>query len=318
MAGYSFSYSFSVQALNGAVDSASFTLVSGTAPTADYAYSVTGVFGSFVGAGLTGLDATFNAADQTVGLGKNRVAGVDAGGVSFDDAYGDRINIYFDQTDDRLGVFTVDSRNNILVNSDAYNVVFTNNVPCFLHGTLIGTGRGDVAVETLAIGDTVRTADGGLAQVKWLGRRSYGARFVAANPALQPVRIRAGALGAGLPRRDLLVSPKHAMLIDGCLVPAELLVNGVSIVRERRAVAVAYVHIELEGHELILAEGAAAETFVDDDSRGMFSNAAEYAVLYPGHPAPAALPFPRVESGFQLEAIRARLLGMAREVARAA
>ena len=42
---------------------------------------------------------------------------------------------------------------------------------------------------------------------------------------------------------------------------------------------VSYFHIELETHDVIFAEGAPSETFIDDNSRGMFHNAHEFALL---------------------------------------
>jgi hypothetical protein len=179
---------------------------------------------------------------------------------------------------------------------------------CFCPGTAIATPSGDRPIETLAIGDAVLSAEGAVCPILWIGRRSYAGRLLAGHPLLHPIRIRAGALGGGLPRRDLLVSAEHAMMLDGLLVPARMLVNGTSIVRERPAGPVHYLHIELAQHGIILAEGAATETFVDDESRGRFHNAAEFAALYPDRrPARACYCAPRVESGPLLEAIRRRL-----------
>ena len=191
-------------------------------------------------------------------------------------------------------------------------------VACYCPGTRIATPQGEVAVEALAIGDQVVTADGRAEPIRWIGRRSYAGRFVLANPKVQPVRFRAGSLGGGLPRRDLLVSPEHAMLLDGMLIPARCLVNGAGIVAERGWTALEYIHIELAGHEVILAEGAAAETFLDDESRVMFQNAAEYAALYPDAPTAGGFCAPRVEDGYELEAIRRRLASLPAGFARAA
>ncbi len=189
--------------------------------------------------------------------------------------------------------------------------------PCYCPGTLIEITRGEMPVELLAIGDTVVTAFGECRPIKWLGRRSYAGRFLAANPGVQPIRFRAGSLGDGLPRRGLLVSPDHAMLLDGLLIPARALVNGSTIVQDRID-RVDYHHVELDSHDVLLAEGAASESFLDDDSRGLFHNARAFAALYPDAPAPAGFCAPRVESGYQLEAIRTRLAATAGELARAA
>ena len=181
-------------------------------------------------------------------------------------------------------------------------------VACYCHGTRIAVPGGETAVEALGIGDAVLTAAGAVKHVRWIGRRRYGAADVAAHRAARPIRIRAGALAAGVPHRDLLVSPEHALSLDGVLVPTRQLVNGVSIVRCDAHAEVAYFHIELAEHEIILAEGAAAETFVDCDSRAMFENAAEFARLYPNEPVRRwAYCAERVEEGEQLEAIRRRL-----------
>ncbi len=182
-----------------------------------------------------------------------------------------------------------------------------DSVACYLRGTRIAVPGGEVAVEDLAIGDLVATPDGP-APVRWVGRRSYSGRFARGNKAVLPVRVRAGALAPGVPRRDLLVSPKHALLLDGLLIPAEVLVNGASVVQEREVAVVEYVHVELDRHGILLAEGAPAESFVDDNSRGMFHNAREHAALHPGAPrAPAAYCAPRREDGEQVEAVRRRL-----------
>ncbi len=188
----------------------------------------------------------------------------------------------------------------------------TAATPCFCRGTLILTDLGEVPVEDLAIGDRVVTLSGAIEPVRWIGRRAFAGRFLAGRRAVLPVLIRAGALGEGLPRRDLRVSPLHAMHLDGLLVPAGLLVNGTTIVQPAHCEAVEYFNIELDEHGVVWAEGAASETFLDDDSRGMFHNAAEYTVLYPDStPAEACFCLPRVEDGYELEAVRKRLAAIA-------
>jgi hypothetical protein len=196
-----------------------------------------------------------------------------------------------------------------LLTADAMGGVLLGiaGVPCYAPWTRIRMANGgEVEIELISIGDMVMTASGEAKPVLWIGRRSYAGRFLAANPKVQPIIIRKGALGRGLPRRDLVVSPEHALFLDGVLVAAKLLVNGRSIVRASLA-EVSYIHLELDGHDIVYAEGVTAETFVDDDSRMMFHNAAEYAELYPNAPEPTGYCAPRVESGYELEAIRSRL-----------
>ena len=195
-----------------------------------------------------------------------------------------------------------------------FELTNTGYVACYTRGTLIATPAGEIAVEDLAIGDPVITAAGTAKPVRWIGRRSYAGRFLAGRRHLLPIVFRAGSLGSGLPRRDLRVLPAHAILLDGLLVPASCLVNGTSIVQDAACRRVDYLHIELARHDVILAEGAPSETFLDDDSRGLFHNAGEYRALYSDEPAAGRYCGPRVESGFALEAIRQRLDAIARDL----
>jgi hypothetical protein len=181
-------------------------------------------------------------------------------------------------------------------------------IACYLRGTQILTERGEVPIETLMIGDRVLTLTGTAQPIRWIGRRRYSGDFAAGNKAVQPVRFHPGSLGGGLPARDLWVSPEHAMYVDGWLIPAALLINGRTIVQEEDVEAITYFHLEFDSHAVIYAEGAAAESFVDDESRRMFDNAREYATLYPEAPDELArFCAPRVEYGEELEAVRRRL-----------
>ena len=181
--------------------------------------------------------------------------------------------------------------------------------PCYCRGTLILAEHGEVRVENLAIGDTVVTVSGQAKPIKWIGRRSYGGRFIAGNPRVLPIVVRAGALAPEIPVRDLWLSPGHALLLDGVLIPAEHLVNGLTILRASPVDQVEYFHLEFEGHEVILAEGAPAESYVECDNRQGFQNAHEFAALYlEDARAPFGYCRPRLEAGMaELAAIRARL-----------
>lgn len=150
---------------------------------------------------------------------------------------------------------------------------------CFMAGTMIKTAAGEVAVESLKAGDLVLTTEGREMPVRWLGRQNVSLKFADASRSM-PICIKAGALGDNVPSRDLFVSPGHAFLVDGILAQAGALVNGVSIVRHTAAPETfCYYNIELDEHALVLAEGAAAETFVDNASRENFDNWAEREAL---------------------------------------
>jgi Hint domain len=180
--------------------------------------------------------------------------------------------------------------------------------PCYCPGTLIKTPRGETAVEKLKIGDKVMTMSGAARPIKWIGRRSYRGRFLRGRKEILPVCIKAGALADNVPRRDLWISPHHAMYLDGVLIEARDLINSVSIVQAAHVEHVEYFHIELDTHDVISAEGALAESFIDDDSRGMFHNAHEYGALYADEiQEPVRYCAPRLDEGYEVEAVRVRL-----------
>ena len=203
-----------------------------------------------------------------------------------------------------FGVSGLDAVSN--PDTDTVQVVIT----CFLTGTLIATPSGERAVETLQTGDLIRTADGRDVVVKWVGRQKVSTLFAPAD-RLRPVRFAAGALGEGLPHADLTVTADHAMLVDGVLCTAGALDNGAGIARVPVAEFGAeyeIFHIETEAHDIILANGAATETYIDHASRRVFDNFAEYEALYGGETEIAELPYPRVTSARQLPSgVRARL-----------
>jgi hypothetical protein len=171
---------------------------------------------------------------------------------------------------------------------------------CFMAGTMIGTPDGEVPVEMLKHGDLVMTTDGVAKPVSWLGRQTVSTVF--ADPRRSwPIRVKAGALGENVPVRDLLLSPDHALLVDGVLIHASALVNGTSIVRETAVPQVfVYYHVELDDHSLILAENTPAETFVDTVDRLNFDNWAEHVALYPEGKPVVELPYPRAKARRQV------------------
>lgn len=144
-------------------------------------------------------------------------------------------------------------------------------VPCFTAGTLIETRDGFVAVETLTVGDLVRTRDHGLQPVRWIGSVKLAAAALTAQPKLRPIRIKAGALGDLTPSTDLVVSPQHRVLVRSkialkmfgameVLVAAKQLlqIEGVDIAED--VAEVEYFHILFENHEVVNSNGAATES----------------------------------------------------------
>ncbi len=187
---------------------------------------------------------------------------------------------------------------------------YTYDVTCFGACTMIATPEGERAVEDLKTGDMVRTADGRDVAVKWVGHTTIHKTFAPAE-RLTPVRFRAGSLGDNVPARDLTVTADHAMLLDGALCNASTLVNGADIdfvpvaeMEERTT----FYHIELDRQEILLAEGAEAESYVDHVARRSFDNYGEYLALYGDEPAIAELDLPRISSARLLPAsVRSRL-----------
>ena len=198
----------------------------------------------------------------------------------------------------------------------------TDIAACFLAGTRIRTPDGEVDVENLKIGDIVATASGDSVAVRWIGVRTVATLFADVH-RLMPVRIQTGALAHNVPARDLLVSPDHAMFVNGTLVHAGALVNGSTITRETNMPPrFTYYHVEVADHALILAENAPAETFVDNVDRMAFDNWAEHQALYGEGPSVSEMSYPRAKSARQVpasirEALYARAVAVAGTAIRA-
>lgn len=157
------------------------------------------------------------------------------------------------------------------------------HVVCFAKGTAIMTPAGERAIETLRAGDLVVTASGNGASfkpVRWVGHRMVD---LAAHPdprKVAPILVTPGALAEGVPNRPLYVSPEHALLIDGSLIPAGLLVDGETILQLPAQGRIRYFHVELETHDILFAEGAPAESYIDLGNRHAFDNGGVAMMLH--------------------------------------
>ena len=176
---------------------------------------------------------------------------------------------------------------------DGVNDIFGTHLPCpspkggrgsncFLKGTKIRTADGERKIEDLAIGDLLPTKFGGLRPIQWIGRYSIR-RSDPSKPWVKdalPVRIAPSALGHNVPHSDLYVTGGHSLLIDGVLVPAELLINGATITRDEAHEygELEFLHVKLESHDVIYAEGVPAETLINVQESAV--NFADYLRRY--------------------------------------
>jgi hypothetical protein len=154
---------------------------------------------------------------------------------------------------------------------------------CFGRGTLILTSHGEVPVEDLAIGELVVTTNGVL-PIKWVGRQTIR-RDVSAcwHPSVLPIRVSRFAIDDQTPHRDLYLSQGHCLLIGGVLIPVKHLVNESSIAFDdgvKASETIEYFSVELDTHEVIFAEGLAAETFRYWGGQIAWDNLGDYEVLY--------------------------------------
>jgi Hint domain len=180
---------------------------------------------------------------------------------------------------------------------------------CFLKGTKIQTAAGERKIEDLAIGDLLPTMFGGLRPVQWIGRYSFK-RSDPSRPWVkdaQPVRIACSALASNVPHADLYVTAAHALLIDGVLVPAEMLINGRTIKRfdAFEFDELEFFHIKLESHDVIHAEGALVETLLEVDESAI--NFAEYFRQYGTPTTNEARCAPHLDFGGRRGGLRSRI-----------
>ncbi|WP_415401724.1 Hint domain-containing protein [Tateyamaria sp. SN3-11] len=157
------------------------------------------------------------------------------------------------------------------------NISFENfeninfNVVCFARGTQIAAREGLTEVEALVPGDFVLTMDHGFRPIRWIGSRRLDAIDLEMHPNLRPIRIRAGALGCGLPERDLLVSPQHRVLVRSVIAERMFGMREVLIAAKKLLVldgfevdtvveGVEYFHMLFDEHEIVFSNGAPTES----------------------------------------------------------
>jgi len=269
--------------------------------------------GTFVDQTLfNGLVENLNPAGMVV-VEDGTGAGSEAQGYSIN---GSVVTLDFASGDDDRLTFDSTSNLSIIENGDQFDI--TDPV-CFASGTRIRTTCGEVAVEDLAVGDLAVTASGDARPVVWIGHQ----RIERPAPSQQPVRVVAGAFGESLPRRDLFLSPGHAVCVsvmDEVFTPIDHLINGATIAQVE-VPEVTYWHVELESHDVLLAEGLPAESYMDCGNRTWFGrDHGRLQAVDPGRVAESLSRYARpfVAGGPIVEAIRQRLDARAKALARTA
>lgn len=206
---------------------------------------------------------------------------------------GEQVNVLIPMTQEEFADFKANQ--NTLLTADTFIFPGTLLV-CFTRGTRILTAAGEVAIETLQVGDRVLTGDHGPQPLRWVGSRRLSAAELNRQPHLRPIRIRAGALGAGRPARDLTVSPQHRVLVRSriarrmfasgeVLVPALSLLGleGVEVVTG--AAPVEYFHLLFDQHEVVFANGCETESLYTGPEAVRVLGAEvlrELAAIFPG------------------------------------
>ncbi|BBO26360.1 hypothetical protein AltI4_07480 [Alteromonas sp. I4] len=219
-----------------------------------------------------------------------------------------------------FGTYTLlgTTANGVVVSGVSYDYLFTNGTYspgnsvsinttdpynyCFLEGTLINTPEGERPVEAIKMGDKVMSADGRELTVRWMGHETIR-NGIGASIHKAPIRINAGAFGDGLPLSDLYVSNAHAFLLDGHLVVASALINGEIITAvpfSDMPSEFTYWHIETEEHELVVANGVAAETLSGAPERKDFDNYDSYVAQYGADRIIQPMAYPRIKDVAQL------------------
>lgn len=274
----------SVLRLDGSVASGNtFTFLSGSSGHLNYTSATGGITGTLSGLNVgTSNSAPTNFIDFTGQSGVTVTSGFaqsGAGTATVKLSNGSTLTLSNLAGSDS-GTWYVDSQSDGAGGTE----FFLSNQVCYAAGTRVLTATGEREVELLQPGDVVLTLAGDTFEahpVKWIGRRRLDLMTHPRPLAVAPIRIARGAFADAMPHRDLLVSPDHAILVDGALVCARQLVNGTTIRQETDWTSVVYYHVELESHAILLAEGLPAESYLDTGNRGFFANSGAPLVLHP-------------------------------------
>jgi hypothetical protein len=168
----------------------------------------------------------------------------------------------------------------LAIMKDIGEPVLSAGVTCFARGTRLAGPAGEIAVEELKAGDILLTVTGAHRRIVWIGHRQVDCTRHPDGRQVWPVRVKAGAFGPNLPKRDLLLSPQHAIFAEGVLIPVKALVNRRSI-RQEACPRIEYFHVEMVRHELLLAEGLPTESYLDTGDRACFANGGGVLALHP-------------------------------------
>ncbi len=154
---------------------------------------------------------------------------------------------------------------------------------CFLPGTHILTPTGEVEIEHLSVGRSIVTESGALREIRWIGRITVDRDGDAPwRTDAMPIRVAKDAFGKGAPHRDLYLSRSHMVHLNGVLIPVGDLINGRTIVAvDVPGDRLVYYHIELETHDVLIAEGAPCESLLTTAAKlAAFDNVDEYYALF--------------------------------------
>ncbi|MTJ04268.1 MAG: type I secretion protein [Sediminimonas qiaohouensis] len=244
--------------------------------------TVTGGHGDDTITGGDGADVLSGGDDRDTFLGATAGDHIDggSGGHDYDTLdltgsapAGGSLSVVYDPNPENGTVNFFDG-DGILTGSATFEEI-ENVIPCFTPGTAIATPQGERLVEDLKVGDRVITRDNGLQEIRWIGTKPLSGVEMARLPHLKPVLIKSGALGNGLPERDMMVSPNHRLLINSdrsalffeereVLAAAKHLVGSDGI-HEVDVLSTSYIHFMFDHHEVVLSNGAWTESFQPGD-----------------------------------------------------